>query len=74
MTARILDQRNADRLPDTQLSLFDGVKCVVVHLDGKEREATHRAWTRLEPEYVDEVCASCAYILAAMGWQAEAML
>ena len=73
MTARIRDQRNADRLPGTQLALSDGVKCIVVHLDGKEREATHRAWTRLEPEHVEDVCESCARALVALGWLAEAM-
>jgi len=53
----------------TQLSLL--LLCVVGHLDDRERIATHRAWTRLEPDEVCDVCESCAKGLVALGWLAE---
>ena len=55
----------------TQLALGSGVMCEVLHLDDKQRPATHRAWTRLEPDEVCDVCESCSRGLVALGWLAE---
>ena len=57
----------------TQLALPVAVLCVVIHLDEKQRPATHRAWTRLEPDDVSLVCTSCARGLEALRWETEAL-
>jgi hypothetical protein len=58
----------------TQLALpVSAVMCDVIHLDEKQRPATHRAWTLLEPEHVSLVCASCARMLVNLRWVSEAI-
>jgi hypothetical protein len=57
----------------TQLALPTTEMCVVIHLDEKQRPATHRAWTALEPDDVSLVCASCAKGLEALRWETEAL-